>query len=169
MVNEDGQLYTIEAISAGILMLVTVYLVLNSTSLYTPGDSHINDMQLKQIGNDGLAVMDTPEVNATNLSSLSRHLSSNLSSTSNSAAFYSELRQTLDHTTENSDNIRLNATVFYRKEAGAPVGSFTIPGGDAYYRENSVVSHRWVYTVYPQSFGDTRNQTVLLEVQIWRP
>ena len=45
MVNDHGQLYTIEGITAGIIMLVTAYLVLVATAVFTPGDVHITDMQ----------------------------------------------------------------------------------------------------------------------------
>ena len=60
MVNEGAQLYTMEGIAAGLIMLLTTYLVLGSTSVYTPGDTHITDMQLEQVGSDILRVMDTP-------------------------------------------------------------------------------------------------------------
>ena len=62
MVNsEGGQLYTIEGIAAGLLMIMTAYLVVNATSVYTAGDTHISDMQLEQLGSDALKMMDTPE------------------------------------------------------------------------------------------------------------
>jgi hypothetical protein len=60
MVKEEAQLYTMEGIAAGLIMLLTTYLVLGSTSVYTPGDTHITDMQLEQVGSDILRVMDTP-------------------------------------------------------------------------------------------------------------
>jgi len=60
MVRDGGQLYTIEGIAAGLLMLLTAYFVLNSTTVYTPGDSHISDMQLEVLGNDALKMMNTP-------------------------------------------------------------------------------------------------------------
>jgi hypothetical protein len=60
MVNDRAQLYTMEGIAAGLIMLLTAYLVLGSTSVYTPGDTHITDMQLEQVGSDILRVMDTP-------------------------------------------------------------------------------------------------------------
>ncbi len=49
MVNSDGQLYTIEGVAAGLIMLFTAYLVVDATSVYTPGDTHISDMQLEQL------------------------------------------------------------------------------------------------------------------------
>ena len=69
MVNNQGQLYTIEGIAAGMIMLFTTYLVLGATSVYTPGDSHISDMQLEQTGTDALRMMNTP-VNGTTESQL---------------------------------------------------------------------------------------------------
>jgi len=60
MVNTGGQLYTMEGIAAGLIMLITAYLVLGSTSVYTPGDTHLTDMQLEQVGSDILRVMNTP-------------------------------------------------------------------------------------------------------------
>ena len=59
MVNTDGQLYTIEGIAAGLIMLMTAYIVVNSTSVYTLGDTHISDMQLEVLGNDALNLMNT--------------------------------------------------------------------------------------------------------------
>jgi hypothetical protein len=59
VVNEDGQLYTIEGIAAGMILLLTAYIVVNSTSVYTLGDTHISDMQLEVLGSDALNMMDT--------------------------------------------------------------------------------------------------------------
>ena len=61
MVTDEAQLYTIEGISAALLMVITAYLILSSTSILTPGDTHISDMQLEQLGNDVLKMMDTAE------------------------------------------------------------------------------------------------------------
>ncbi len=60
MVNDRGQLFTIEGVAASMIMLFTTYLVLGATTVYTPGDSHISDMQLEQIGSDALNMMNTP-------------------------------------------------------------------------------------------------------------
>ncbi len=61
MVNDRGQIYTIEGVTAGIIMIVTAYLVLSTTTIFTPGDVHITDMQLEQTGNDALAMLDSPD------------------------------------------------------------------------------------------------------------
>ena len=57
MVSDSGQLYTIEGVAAALIMIMTTYFVLNATSIYTPGDSHISDMQLEALGNDALNTM----------------------------------------------------------------------------------------------------------------
>jgi len=59
MVNDTGQLYTIEGIAAGLILLLTAFIVVNSTSVYTPGDTHISDMQLEVLGSDALKMMNT--------------------------------------------------------------------------------------------------------------
>jgi hypothetical protein len=61
MVRSDGgQLYTIEGIAAALIMLINAYMVVNATSVYTAGDTHISDMQLEQMGSDALTMMATP-------------------------------------------------------------------------------------------------------------
>jgi hypothetical protein len=61
MKNDDGQLYTIEGFAAALIMLMTAYLVINATSVYTAGDTHISDMQLEALGSDALTMMGTNE------------------------------------------------------------------------------------------------------------
>jgi len=60
MVGDGGSLYTIEGLAAGLLMIATAAIVLQSVSVYTPGDTHIDDMLLEQLGADALAVLDMP-------------------------------------------------------------------------------------------------------------
>jgi hypothetical protein len=61
MVNsDDAQLYTIEGFAAALIIVITAFLVMNATSVYTAGDTHINDMQLEALGTDALKMMDTP-------------------------------------------------------------------------------------------------------------
>jgi hypothetical protein len=61
VVNGDGgQLYTIEGFAAALIMIITAFLVVNATSVYTAGDTHITDMQLEALGTDALMMMDTP-------------------------------------------------------------------------------------------------------------
>lgn len=67
--NERAQLYTIEGFAAALIMIITTFLVLNATSVYTAGDTHIIDMQLEALGTDALKMMDTP-VSSANISPL---------------------------------------------------------------------------------------------------
>jgi hypothetical protein len=60
MVRDAAQLYTIEGVSAGLIMILTAFFVVNATTVYTAGDSHISDMQLEILGSDALKMMDTP-------------------------------------------------------------------------------------------------------------
>jgi hypothetical protein len=167
MVNEEGQLYTIEAISAGILMLVTAYLVLSTTSLYTPGDSHINDMQLEQIGNDALAMMDTPETYG-GTGNLSLHMNSITESSVSAAPLYAELHSSLAKTSgTTTDNLKVNGTIYWRDPTSDTVMSRNLVGGDIYHRESTVTVHRWVFT-NNTIFGSNPTKTVLLEVRLWR-
>ena len=84
MVNDGGQLYTIEGVAAALIMVMTAYLVVNATSVYTAGDTHISDMQLETMGTDALTVMGSPmnatenaEGNSTLRSILEDHLTLN--------------------------------------------------------------------------------------------
>lgn len=54
----DGQLYTIEGVAASLILLLTAFIVVNSTSVYTLGDTHISDMHLEVMGSDALNQMD---------------------------------------------------------------------------------------------------------------
>jgi hypothetical protein len=170
---DDGQLYTIEGIAASVLLILTVYIVLSTTTILTPGDTHIIDLQLEQIGNDVLAVMDTPDyynqiTGTYNESSLSYYIR-----TGDSTGFENRF-QTLADTTASPghpDRIKFNATVYYRDNATPMIESQPF-AGDQYYRENAVKVSRWVYI--DPSFGplpsylNNRPQTVLLEVLLWR-
>ena len=88
MVNSEGQLFTIEGIAASLIMLMTVYIVVNTTSVYTPGDTHINDMQLEVIGSDALKMMNIPENGSVNKSPLAMIVEKD-----DGAAFYTHIQQ----------------------------------------------------------------------------
>ena len=61
MVNSGGQLFTIEGIAASLIIIMTAYIVVNTTSVYTPGDTHISNMQLEVLGSDALTMMNTAQ------------------------------------------------------------------------------------------------------------
>jgi hypothetical protein len=56
---DKAQLFTIEGMIAAVMMVGTGLIILNSTTLYTPADTHIYDLQFEQVGNDLLKVLDT--------------------------------------------------------------------------------------------------------------
>jgi hypothetical protein len=179
MVIEEGQLYTIEGIAASVLILTTVYLVLSTTSLYTPGETHIYDMQLTQLGNDVLAVMD---MNATWNTTSSPYPKSPLEyDIENNKP--DEFKQMFlfygNQTTGKMDNLQFNARIIYRKTTVNPPEIMekyfsSSSGYDGNYnRENAVTVTRWVNVdnTSGSAIGlglDQRNQTVLLEVLLWR-
>ena len=168
--NKSGQLYTIEGIAAGILMLTTAYIVMNTTSLYTPAETHISDMQLAQLGSDVLTVMDTP-IEPLPLSNLSTYIETN-----DTAGFSQRFRYLL--TTNQSEQINFKSKVYYRNSSSNSIQSFDF--NDPSYnpiitnRERMVQISRLVY-LDPVSGYDSsveidrdRPQSVLLEVLVWR-
>ena len=171
MVNNQGQLYTIEGVAAGLLMVVTAYLIISSTTVLTPQDVHIADMQLEQLGNDALVILDTPDysiLNSTggaNKSKLQMQIESD-----GGAAFGENFSRIINSKVNPSehDTLKFNATIFYRDESTGNLIERPF-NGSIYYRENAVKVNRWVY-VNPNThpFLNTRNQSILLEVLIWR-
>ena len=162
MVDDQGQIYTIEGVAAAILMVTTTYLVLSSTTILTPGETHIIDMQLEQLGYDALAVMDTPSRYG-DQSPLSVYIQNG-----NNIDFDSSFTKLLNTRTGlATDTLAYNATVFYRDSSGS-LNEYDF-AGTQHYRENSVKVSRWV-SISDAANGDMRSgyQTVLLEVLIWR-
>ncbi|HPD75766.1 MAG TPA: hypothetical protein P5217_04480 [Methanoregulaceae archaeon] len=191
-----GQLYTIEGIAAALIMIVTVWIVLGTTTMYTPGDTHISDMQLEQLGTDVLAMMDTPNStleNRNNTSNLQQMIKNNYSAFSNPPGDYRkgpELFNTMFLSYANSmtngraDHIQYSATVYYRN-ATTPTGSYEFSKThDISPGDHAVRVTRWVLidntitgpTDYPSvipapannNILDRRWQEVLVEVLIWR-
>jgi len=178
MVNDSAQLYTIEGLASAILMVTTVYLVLSSTTILTPGETHITDLQLEQIGYDALAVMDVPEQYGTvedvrNISPLSVYIQTN-----NQTGFRNTMLSYLNTKTGGTDTLNFSASVWYRSDGGS-VREHPFDTRDS-YRQNSVKVTRWVMinnTIKDQSTGTVppdidmageNAHIVLLEVLIWR-
>jgi hypothetical protein len=168
MVNDSGQLYTIEGVAAGILMVVTAYLAISSTTVLTQQDVHIIDMQLQQLGNDALAMMDTPDNYDAGTSNLSEIIN-----TTDTVKFRNEFLGYLNSTTSTGTENNIysySATIYYRNISDQ---IRPLPFDEsAYYRENAVKVSRWVYL---PDFNNTSqpdmrsgNQSVLLEVLLWR-
>jgi len=170
MVNESGQLYTIEGLASAILMLTTAYLVLSSTTILTPGETHITDLQLEQVGYDSLAVMDIPDQHG-NPSRLSTYIQTN-----DFVSFQSDFLQYLNTTEGDADSLDFSASVWYYSDIGT-VQEHPFIGNNP-YRQNSVKVTRWVILrdtiqnppgnpVCP-GMVNPGARVVLLEVLIWR-
>jgi hypothetical protein len=177
MVNERGILYTIEGLAAGVIMITTAYLILSTTSIYTPGDAHITDLQMEQLGNDVLAVMDTP-LRPNQSSSLQIYIETN-----NKAAFREHfLKLSTYHTGDWEDKIKINASVYFNNKTKGVIDYY--PFTDENYSSGNLtgsehlvkvtrrvtISNNATLPANPHGISPDplRNQSVLLEVLIWR-
>lgn len=175
MVTDEAQLYTIEGISAALLMVITAYLILSSTSILTPGDTHISDMQLEQLGNDVLKMMDTAEefdeTGVTIYEKKQSYLEEELSK---------DLSDPEDFTTDFIDKFREYAGDDDKKVKVFLVTSYwdgseikTVGCWDASVappftgRDHYVTVTRWVHLNDP-AWDPGNAKTVLLEVYLWR-
>jgi len=165
MVNEAAQLYTIEGVGAAILMVVTAYLVISSTTIFTPQDTHISDMQLQQLGSDALAMMDIADA-YNGKSTLQLAIEGN-----NSQMFLQSFSRLVNSTTTAyDDGLKFNTMVYYRTDSSG-IQPFKLCNNADYFRENAVTATRWVYITPPFDATlpfDNRDQVVLVEVLLWR-
>jgi len=186
MVNTDGQLYTIEGFAAGLIMLMTAYLVVNATSVYTAGDTHISDMQLEALGSDALTMMGTNVslLTTSPLESTLEYVIDNPSSVPN-ATFKAVFLNLTNHRTgkpidynkidSTMDYIHFNASYTCRDLTNNNITSYPI----SYSRnltggEHTVRATKWVIvnkgSVTAPFCGSTTKQyrAVLVEVLLWR-
>lgn len=175
MVNQEGQIFTIEGVAAAILMVVTAYLVVSTTTVLTQQDVHIIDMQLQQLGNDALAMMDTPHSygHTSNLTEIVR--------TDNGTQFREIFLGYVNNTTNvagtGHDRLNYTANVTYQNNLGSVKNiSFCNESScGIYYRETAARVSRWVslpnFNNSTSSHLDDMvngNRTVLFEVLLWR-
>lgn len=184
MVNDSGQLYTIEGLSAAILMIVTAYIMLSTTTLFTPGGAHVVDLQLEQLGNDALTMMDTPD-SAPSPSFLP--FKSNLSKYIENETgfgdqyFRSNLTNYIRAKTNGQQDTNLQFTANVTYSTGSVVGSvpFNSSGQMMTGREHAVTVSRLVLVTVPIPppppnpplpvvFADGTPHYVLIEVTLWR-
>ena len=164
MINSDGQLYTIEGFAAALIMIITAYLVVNATSVYTAGDTHINDMQLEALGTDALKMMDV----APN-SSEPRTPLQIIIENEEWARFDTEFSNILHQGTfQNPNTIHYNATFTCRNNdnstASNPISySRNLTGG-----EHTVRATKWVIVDADACGRNGEEQAVLVEVLLWR-
>ena len=180
--NDEGQLYTIEGITAGVIMLVTAFTIFNSGLVYTPGDAHISDMQIQQLGYDALQMMDTPE----DMSPMSASPLALMIQNNDGSGFKTKFNEYLTlhtGTTELVNSLEFNATVYNRVTSGGgdTVNSYvfshsTDSAVSQLTREPAISITRYVWLSdandLKSHFGaakyDNDEQLVLLEVLIWR-
>jgi len=164
MLNSGGQLYTIEGIAAGLIMIMTAYLVVNATSVYTAGDTHISDMQLEALGTDALKTMDMPPNKDTmsNLSSFVKY--------DNVDGFKEMfLNLTNKRTSSSIDHIQYSASYTCRDTDDNSI--VTNPLG--YSRnltegEHAVRATKWVMVNKAVCGNVQQDRAVLVEVLMWR-
>jgi hypothetical protein len=170
MKNSDGQLYTIEGFAAALIMIATAYLVVNATSVYTAGDTHISDMQLEALGTDALKVMDIPVSKDDEHSMMQDIIEATPPSGENNLAFGTNFSYLInDKTGQNSDHIQFSATYTCRNSddstASIPLSySRNLSGG-----EHAVRVTKWV--IVDTAVCDlpaTKPRAVLVEVLMWR-
>ncbi|WP_321505516.1 hypothetical protein [uncultured Methanoregula sp.] len=170
MVNDGGQLYTIEGVAAGLIMLLTAFIVINSTSVYTPGDTHISDMQLEVVGSDALLMMNTAPNSTVERSPLETIVEND-----DSDAFRTQFEKLVnERTIIKPDSIHYQAKVTYDNPDtpgqynSTPLGgSRVLTGG-----EHAVHVSRWV--IVEKQFPDCHaaacqgKHAALVEVYLWR-
>jgi hypothetical protein len=168
MVDDRGQLYTIEGFAAAIIMVFTIFLVLSSTTVYTPGDSHISNLQLEQLGHDVLWTMNLPPASASAQSLLQQYIGEN-----NAVSFNTTFMNGINNKTGfATDTLQYSASVTCRD------GSNIIQTPFAYSRnmtgrEHAVRVTQWVLVqqTCPLSPGGPipgNPHAMLVEVLLWR-
>lgn len=169
MVNTDGQLYTIEGIAAGLIMIMTAYIVVNSTSMYTMGDTHISDMQLEMLGSDALNLMNTAPNSTPGKSPLET-----IVETGDDETFRSMFLTIVNNKAgSDQDHIQFMANVTYVDVGGSVNSTFLSDSGRPLYGgEHAVRVSDWV--IVEKRFPDCSAQScsgkhaVLVEVLLWR-
>ncbi|CCJ37434.1 hypothetical protein BN140_2511 [Methanoculleus bourgensis MS2] len=168
VMNDTGQLYTMEGVAAGLIMLLTAYIVISTTSIYTTGDTHIPDMQLEQLGSDVLAMMDTPN-SVGGESQLVRLVNKDRGNEFEKTF----LKYCNARTSGDDDNLHMSANVTYREGDLIKEHPFVEPPDDGSWtgRESAVRVTRWVQLDQNSPSRDpygSRAQAVLVEVLLWR-
>lgn len=177
MVNADGQLYTIEGVAASLILLITAFLVVNSTSVYTPGDAHIADMQLEVTGSDALKMM-TYVSNVTPGGTIGKSplqdIVENLDS-ANQTRFVNMFSNIVNNRTASTkDRIQFIANVTYVKDDAAKTVDMSTPLGmtrNLTGGEHAVRVSQWVLVESgdpPGTLINFRKRAVLVEVLLWR-
>jgi hypothetical protein len=168
MVNAGGQLYTIEGVAAALIMLLTAYLVVGATSIYTPGDAHISDMQLEVLGSDALTMMDTPPNSTVMQSPLEQMIESDSYGGGRFKGMFMNYTNVSGFGPKH--DIQFSANYSYEGPgktvmSAAINSSRNLTGG-----EHAVRVTKWVIVnkKLPPATGVLERRAVLVEVLIWR-
>lgn len=164
--NEQGQLYTIEGVAAALIMIITAYIVVGTTSMYTPGDAHINDMQLEVLGTDALGMMDTSPNSSVSVSPLRQAIESD----SYGGGKFRQMFLNYTNASGFGPKHDIQFSASYTYASGADVVSVPInatrnlTGG-----EHTVRVTKWVLVNkrLPPT-ASLNNHAVLVEVLLWR-
>jgi hypothetical protein len=174
MINTDGQLYTIEGFAAALIMIATAYLVVNATSVYTAGDTHISDMQLEALGTDALKVMNIP-VSKDEPSMMQDIIEATPPSGGNNLAFGTNFSYLINNKTgQNNDHIQYTASYSYRNTTDNSVNSaFINASRNLSGGEHAVRVTKWVVVnkELPDDYDgidEPIDHAVLVEVLMWR-
>jgi hypothetical protein len=165
----EAQFYTMEGIAAAVLMVLTAYLVMSTTSMYTPGDTHIIDMQLEQVGNDALKIMDTKNNASSDWTDLELLIFNN-----NYTGFNTTFNYLINAHSSEINPVKFKADIYYVNNTEFVVKHEFLPPTGYIGDVNGVTVSRWVYvpkkTDTPRQLyhNATYNHTVLLEVLLWR-
>ena len=168
MVNTDGQLYTIEGFAAGLIMIMTAYLVVSATSVYTAGDTHISDMQLEQLGSDALKIMATP-ASTGEISPLQKIIEVTPVGTDNATFGTMFWNLTNSRTGFSKDHIQFTASYTCRNQDNSVVSNHinssphNLSGG-----EHAVRVTKWVIVDKAVCDLPDKPRAVLVEVLMWR-
>ncbi len=165
--NDGGQLYTIEGFAAGLIMVITAYLVVNATSVYTAGDTHINDMQLEALGSDALKMMDVAP-NSTNSETPLQRIITGLNPQDREEFKTLFLKYTNTSGSGPLHDIQFNASYSCRDSndiiQNVPItNSRELTGG-----EHVVRATKWVIVDKGCYTAAARDRAVLVEVLLWR-
>ena len=167
MVDDNGQLYTIEGIFAAILVLISVYVVLETgmaPSYLFPSPSGGEEVRLQQIADDALLILDTPERpgQESPLATLVRE--------KNGTGFVSDYRELLEEKTGVSPTgspVQFAAEVWYRDSDECLVLPFG-NSGDVYSGGPATRVSRFIALPEDAFLWGGHCQAVLLEVLVWR-
>jgi hypothetical protein len=175
MVNADGQLYTIEGVAAALIILLTAYIVVNSTSVYTPGDTHISNMQLEVVGSDALTMMNTAANSTIGKSPLQTMVENN-----DAAGFMTMFNNTVNNRTGLTPEIHpiqfLADVAYVNNSVTNTINSTFLSSSSRSFTgsEHAVHVSQWVvieknqFTDCTASDCKNRKHAVLVEVLLWR-